>query len=596
MPFEHDLFISYAHIDNQPLTAEQQGWVTRFHATLAAQLSMRLGSVARIWRDDKLRGNDVFADEIVQQFGRTALLVSVLSPRYMASDWCKRELTAFCVEAGRSGGLAAGNKGRVFKVVKTPVDDQTTLPPSVRDTKGYEFFTDCDGAPLELDPAYGLKYSEGYFRMVGILSWELAQLLKTLQMPALPLPQDAANDSAAPAGAAGAASLPRPASPAPAVPANDRRPVVYLAECSADRREVRSMLDAELKLHGVQVLPEQALPRDDEAAYSAAVAGLLARCALSIHLVGAVYGAVPDGAGDKSVSVLQNELAAAQCRSGSLTRLIWLPDGTASAQPQQQAFIHRLLEDDDAQFGADLLTGDVEALKAAMHATLKKLEKPPPPAVPPPRPDDADGDDGAAAGAAGSGGHSRPPQVYLLCDARDRKATVPLRRWLKEHGVEVALPAFEGAAAQVREANEQQVASCDAVLLFYGAGDEAWKRTTDNDLVKRRGLRGADAPPLFTWLANPASPDKDDLVDMAEDGLIDGRTAPSLPPGPAPDSPPDTLLQPLLARLAARSAGRRQPGATIAPPAPAASAQAVPPPDPQRGLQPVTPAVTQAAP
>ena len=568
MPFEHDLFISYAHIDNQPLTAEQQGWVTRFHATLAAQLSMRLGSVARIWRDDKLRGNDVFADEIVQQFGRTALLVSVLSPRYMASDWCKRELSAFCAEAGRSGGLVAGNKGRVFKVVKTPVDDQTTLPPSVRDTKGYEFFTDCDGAPLELDPAYGLKYSEGYFRMVGILSWELAQLLKTLQMPA----QDAANDAAPAALAAPSA---RAAAPAVlAALADERRPVVYLAECTADRREVRNMLEAELKLHGLRVLPDLALPRDDEAAYSAAVAGLLARCALSIHLVGGVYGAVPDGAGDKSVSVLQNELAAAQCRSGGLTRLIWLPDGTASAQPQQQAFIHRLLQDDDAQWGADLLTGDVEALKSAMHATLKKLEKPAAPAAPLPGPGDTDGAGGAggAGGAAdGATGNSRAPQVYLLCDARDRKATVPLRRWLKAHGAEVVLPAFEGGAAQVREANEQQVASCDAVLLFYGAGDEAWKRTTDNDLVKRRGLRGADAPPLFTWLANPASPDKDDLVDMAESGLIDGRSAPPVAPAALPDGLPDrlpdTLLQPLLAALAARSAGRRSAGAASARPA-----------------------------
>ena len=106
MSYEHDLFISYAHIDNQPLTAEQQGWVTRFHATLAAQLSMRLGSVAHIWRDDKLRGNDVFSDEIVQQFGRTALLVSVLTPRYLASEWCTLELREFCERAEAGGGVA----------------------------------------------------------------------------------------------------------------------------------------------------------------------------------------------------------------------------------------------------------------------------------------------------------------------------------------------------------------------------------------------------------------------------------------------------------------------------------------------------------
>src|SRR5262247_1641070 len=79
--FKKDLFISYAHIDNQPLTPEQKGWISRFHASLEALLSMRLGQAAKIWRDDKLQGNDVFADEIVDQFTQPAVLVSVLTPR-----------------------------------------------------------------------------------------------------------------------------------------------------------------------------------------------------------------------------------------------------------------------------------------------------------------------------------------------------------------------------------------------------------------------------------------------------------------------------------------------------------------------------------
>src|SRR5215831_16451974 len=79
--FKKDLFISYAHIDNQPLTPEQKGWISRFHASLEALLSMRLGQAAKIWRDDKLQGNDVFADKIVDQFTHTAVLVSVLTLR-----------------------------------------------------------------------------------------------------------------------------------------------------------------------------------------------------------------------------------------------------------------------------------------------------------------------------------------------------------------------------------------------------------------------------------------------------------------------------------------------------------------------------------
>src|ERR1700674_1306985 len=42
MRFEKDLFISYAHIDNEPLIPEQLGWITQFHASLEALMSMRM--------------------------------------------------------------------------------------------------------------------------------------------------------------------------------------------------------------------------------------------------------------------------------------------------------------------------------------------------------------------------------------------------------------------------------------------------------------------------------------------------------------------------------------------------------------------------
>lgn len=478
MAFDKDLFISYAHIDNQPLTEERQGWVSRFHATLAAQLSMRLGTTARIWRDDKLRGNDVFPDEITRQFARTAVMLSVLSPRYLASDWCQRELNSFCDEAQRHGGLVLGNKARVFKVVKTPVDTWDALPQTLRDTLGYTFYVERNGAPLELDPDYGPEFRQDYLISIALLAHDVAQLLQALDLPAA---NDPANDPA-----------PEPAGPA-----------VYLAECSADRREARTAVEAELKLHGVRVLPDRVLPREHEAGYIAAAAEQIAQCALSIHLVGSHYGAVPEGESGKSVGVLQNELAAQRCREGALARLIWLPQGTVATQAQQKEFIHSLLENDDAQFGADVLTGDIETLKAALHSALKQLKQPTPPTAPP----------------HGDG----KPLVYLLCDERDRKATVPLRRWLIDQEFEVALPAFDGSAAEVRRANERLFATCDALLLFYGGGDEAWKRTTDTELAKYRSLRSGNDLPRFTYLAGPDTPDKVDLADLGQRGLIDGR-------------------------------------------------------------------------
>ena len=53
--FDVDLFISYAHIDNQPLAPDQKGWVSRFHESLQgdAQYAPRPARQA-IWRDLKL--------------------------------------------------------------------------------------------------------------------------------------------------------------------------------------------------------------------------------------------------------------------------------------------------------------------------------------------------------------------------------------------------------------------------------------------------------------------------------------------------------------------------------------------------------------
>jgi hypothetical protein len=138
--FAKQIFISYSHIDNQPLPPEQQGWITRFHQTLQGLLNMRLGRDAAIWRDDKLSGNDVFADEIVQQFKDVALLISVLTPRYIKSEWCTREARLFCQEAEKNGGLVVENKSRLLKVVKTPFDTLDSLPDAFKSVLGYDFY------------------------------------------------------------------------------------------------------------------------------------------------------------------------------------------------------------------------------------------------------------------------------------------------------------------------------------------------------------------------------------------------------------------------------------------------------------------------
>ncbi|MFK7992510.1 MAG: hypothetical protein AB8B87_00125 [Granulosicoccus sp.] len=127
---------------------------------------MRLGQPSRIWRDDKLQGNDVFSDEIMRQFGNTAVLLSILTPRYQNSEWCTREISEFCNAAKQDGGVVFDNKARIFKVLKASVDTEETLPPVAKEVLGYEFFTYGNEVPLELEPAYGEEFV--VYRITGL--------------------------------------------------------------------------------------------------------------------------------------------------------------------------------------------------------------------------------------------------------------------------------------------------------------------------------------------------------------------------------------------------------------------------------------------
>jgi hypothetical protein len=175
----------------------------------------------------------------------------------------------------------------------------------------------------------------------------------------------------------------------------------------------------------------------------------------------------------------------------------------------------------EAQFGADFLICDLETLKGAVHSTLEKMEKP------------------VSSSGPSRGADGGERFAYLICGEKDRKATIPLRKLLKVQGLDVQIPVFEGDSGVVRQNHQDLLAQCDAVIIFYGAGDESWKRTVDSDLRKIKGYRGEKPlSAVYTYLAPPATSDKEDLIEMEEPNLVNGL---------AGFSEPD--LQPLLQTL-----------------------------------------------
>src|SRR5260370_42360104 len=96
MSYEYEVFISYAHRDNTPPPGRQQGWVTKFDEFLEHFLTEWLGKEPRIWRDNMIRGSDVITDTIFIPLPRVAVMLTIVSPNYLGSQWCATELDAFC--------------------------------------------------------------------------------------------------------------------------------------------------------------------------------------------------------------------------------------------------------------------------------------------------------------------------------------------------------------------------------------------------------------------------------------------------------------------------------------------------------------------
>jgi hypothetical protein len=448
MSFENDIFISYAHIDDQPLVEGQKGWISSFHRALEIRLAQLMGRAPSLWRDPKLQGNDIFSDRLVQRLPNVALLVCVLSPRYVRSDWCMRELDEFVKATASTGGLRIGDKARVFKVVKTPVP-LTQQPPDFQGLLGYDFFTiDPEvGRARELSQTADPEGQRLYWLKLDDLAHDIAESLERMDR-----------------GAA-----------AKATPSAEGQ-TVYLAETSFDVRDERDVIRRELLGHGHLVLPDRPLPlvgRECEDAVREA----LARCSLSIHLVGRNYGVIPEGARE-SLAVIQNELAIERSAAGNFSRLVWLPPGFTSEEEKQLQFVDRLQTDVRIQAGADILQTPLEDFKSVALERLRPRPAPPPaePAAEP------SGSADPAGGAADSA--DELVRIYMIYDQRDGDAPQQVEDYLFGAGYEVIVPVFDGDEADVRREHEENLSVCDGVLLYYGTANELWLRRKLREIQK----------------------------------------------------------------------------------------------------------------
>lgn len=475
MTFAQDIFISFTHIDSQSLNPDEAGWISAFHRALEIRLPQLREKETRIWRDRKLRGNDYLDDAIFGTLTQTALLVSVLSPRYLKSEWCRAELQRFCQAADSHGGLRVGDtKARLFKIIKTylPLEQH---PAEFADFLGYEFFEiDDAGRPQEFDRVYGPEQERKFYAKLNDLAYDIAQTLDLLDA------QQGAPPSSQPAAAATVTSAPKPEPVSESDPSTIDRKVIYLAATTSDLQDDRDRIRRELEQWGHQVLPESPLP-SEPGPFTQAVCEALAQAQLSVHLL-SPQANLPTAGQLPTQDQIYRQLAtvrtrdqvalAAQCGQArsDFSRVLWLPPDISEATPD--AFVTELQGD------PDFIRTNLEALKDIIRTRL----------TPPPAPGLALPTDGRI-------------QIYLDCDERDLETPEiePLYDWLEQRYA-VVLPDEHSTLSR----SEALIQQCEAVLIYYGEASALWLKRRLNALKK--SLYGRPKPLLAqaVYVADPA--------------------------------------------------------------------------------------------
>ena len=516
MTFEWDVLISYAHVDNQPLRAGGQGWVTRFHHLLEARLTQLMGKQPRILcrtvnsSPENASSGQKFTGSVSTTAAPSAprgsagdtpsaaLFVTVLSPNYLRSKNCIGELQKFTQAAARAGGLwLAGGGCRIFKVVRSPVPLERQ-PLELQGVWEYNCF-DVDGEPPgepERNSRQAVRSGRAgeseraehsgrddhfdealtYLQVVDDLAYDIENLLSQ------PIAREADGIDTA-----------REENDSPA----DK--IVYLAETSRHLAAIRDDVRRELELAGYWVLPDRPLPRTH--GFAEEIQASLALCDLSVHLLDATDALLPGNAPPLSASEVaslhqettrlktQVKLAANRLSDAGFSQILWVPN-------RQGRDYWETMLDTLPRLPEVLLTG-VEELKTVIQSYLDDDGEP---SVLQSEPFREGGQDGAAE-------HS--PKVYVDFDQQDADDPVlaQIQDWFGER-FEVLVPNY--SAGEGVGSSEAKLRQADGVLIYYGQGSDVWLKRRLNALRKICSSRQPVSRAVY--VGQPVTPHKRNLA------------------------------------------------------------------------------------
>jgi hypothetical protein len=171
-----DVYISHSRVDNDRMLGQERGWVDVLYDAVHSRLSQLIGQEVRIFYDGgvSIQAGTSFGPRVSEAIQDARVFLVLVSPSYLRSEWCRRELELFVHAAERSGGLLVGTRSRIVKVNRFPVPHEQ-LPKELQQTVGYDFYrVKEDGCPIELN----VDFDRGSFlALVNGLCYDLTKLI-----------------------------------------------------------------------------------------------------------------------------------------------------------------------------------------------------------------------------------------------------------------------------------------------------------------------------------------------------------------------------------------------------------------------------------
>ncbi len=184
-------------------------------------------------------------------------------------------------------------------------------------------------------------------------------------------------------------------------------------------------------------------------------------------------------------------MAIARSELGNFARLVWIPADIQVRDARQQKVLDSLRFDNRLQQTTDLLETSLEDLRTVYHDRLKRQA-----------PSEVVDESLTVQGETRR-------QIYVIYDQRDAEITSVWTDFLFKQGFELLRPIFEGDEAEIREYHQENLSTCDGILIIYGKAGELWLRRKLREVQKSAGYgRTKPMPIVGIWLVPPRTPTK----------------------------------------------------------------------------------------